>query len=157
MRIIPVVKHQSSQLQARICHAAIRAKVRNASVYGALRPRTCLTALRLLPPPSTSHRLHSAPSHHAMPGRKSQTERELCDLESPSPSGSEEEQDQVGSLGAGPSVRKKKRKRLSDLSAEERFQNMPLKEKQKLSAQYRALQADADGEEQNGATALGPS
>ena len=89
-----------------------------------------------------------------MPGRKSQTERELRDLESPSPSGSEEEQDQVGSLGAGPSVRKKKRKRLSDLSAEERFQNMPLKEKQKLSAQYRALQADADGEVQNGATAL---
>lgn len=92
-----------------------------------------------------------------MPGRKSQTERELRDLESPSPSGSEEEQDQVGSLGAGPSARKKKRKRLSELSAEERFQNMPLREKQKLSAQYRALQADADGEDQNGATALGTS
>jgi hypothetical protein len=80
-----------------------------------------------------------------MPGRKSQTERELRDLESASASGSDEELDQVGSLGAGPSTGRKKRKRLSDLSAEERFQNMPLKEKQKLSAQYRALQAEADG------------
>jgi hypothetical protein len=81
-----------------------------------------------------------------MPGRRSQAERELLDLESASQSGSDEEHDQVGSLGAGPSTRQKKRKRLSDLSAEERFQNMPSKEKQKLSAQYRALQADAEGE-----------
>lgn len=78
-----------------------------------------------------------------MPGRISQSERELRALENGSGSSSEEGDEEGDRSDGFPGSRAKKRKRRGTI--DEIFENMDPEEKAEITKQYRKLQVQADG------------